>query len=227
MVRAKEMAFRGAPVYVTGLSMVRAKEMAAPGRYPSRNPSRRHMHPHRLTLYQEADRQTSALADATGLACPPGCGVCCDHHNPHVTEADMGPIARHLVATGGGEAVHVRAVAAVGQPCVFFAPGRLPGGCTQYELRPLLCRLFGFAAVRDKHGQPALAVCHVHTAETPAVAAAAAAHVAAGGDVAVFTDLQAPADALEPDRSRVRVPINAALASALERELLRATYTEG
>ena len=28
--------------------------------------------------------------------------------------------------------------------------GRLPGGCTAYALRPLICRLFGFSAVRDK-----------------------------------------------------------------------------
>lgn len=180
----------------------------------------------RLALYVEADALTGDLSRATGLHCPPGCGVCCERHNPHVTVADLAPIAAALVAAGQGEDVHARARAALaaGEPCVFYAAGRLPGGCTQYELRPLLCRLFGYAAVRDKRGTPELAVCHVHKERLPVEAAAAAARVAGGAPVAMFADLQSQADALDPDRARDRVPINAALAEALERELLRAQY---
>jgi Fe-S-cluster containining protein len=171
----------------------------------------RALHPRRLALYQDADRATTALSSATGLACPTGCGECCARHDPHVTIADVEPIADAAVADGTAEAMLDRALAAPAGPCVYFAPGRLPGGCTIYELRPVLCRLFGFAAVRDKHGAPARA----------------AAHVAAGGDVAILAEYQARADGLEPDPARTeQLPINVALSRALERALLRARLAQ-
>jgi Fe-S-cluster containining protein len=182
----------------------------------------------RLALYAEADALTARVQAASGLHCPSGCGVCCERHNPHVTVADLDPIAEALVAAdvANAEAVHERAVAALAAdaPCVFYQAGRLPGGCTQYELRPLLCRLFGYAAVRDKRGAAELAVCHVHKERLPDEAAAAAAYVARGEPVAMFADLQAQADAEDAARARERVPINAALVAALERALLRARF---
>jgi Fe-S-cluster containining protein len=176
----------------------------------------------RLQLYAEADAATASLATATGLACPPGCGECCARHDPHVTIADVVPLARAAVAAGTAEALLDRALAAPAGPCVYFVPGRLPGGCTVYELRPVLCRLFGFAAVRDKHGRAALAACEVHKAATPEVAARAIAHVAAGGAVAILAEYQARADGLDDPALAEQLPINVALARALERELLRA-----
>jgi Fe-S-cluster containining protein len=176
----------------------------------------------RLTLYQEADAAADALTAATGLRCPTGCGECCARHDPHVTVADMVPLARAAVAGGTAEALLARALAAPAGPCVYFVPGRLPGGCTVYPLRPILCRLFGFAAVRDKHGAAALAACEVHKATTPEVAARAIAHVAAGGPVAILAEYQARADGLDDPGLAEQLPINVALARALERELLRA-----
>ncbi|MBP6633341.1 MAG: YkgJ family cysteine cluster protein [Kofleriaceae bacterium] len=180
-----------------------------------------------LEVLAEADAAVDALTAATGLACPTGCGHCCAHHQPHATVADLAPMADAEVVVGTAEA-RLAALLAAGDdaPCVYFAAGRLPGGCTAYALRPLICRLFGFSAVRDKHGQPELAACHVHKRERPAAVARAVAHVGAGGPVAVMADLQAQADALDPDSARVQHPINRALRLALERALLRAAYAD-
>lgn len=191
------------------------------------------MHPHRhhLPILVEADARVEAFQAATGLSCPPGCGVCCERHDPHVTEHDLAPLAFELVAEDLERAAGLReravAALAAGAPCVFYEAGRIPGGCTQYARRPLLCRLFGFAAVRDKHGQPELAACHVHQEVTPEAVARARAHVDGGGAVPVFTDLQAPLDALDPARAQTRVPINAAIVAALDRALLRASWGAG
>jgi hypothetical protein len=55
------------------------------------------------------------------------------------------------------------------------------------------------------------------------VRARVAAYLAAGGEVAMFADVQA--EAHDPDDGPAElVPINEALAIALERELLRAMY---
>ncbi len=180
----------------------------------------------RLPLFHAVDAAITAFQDATGLGCPTGCGHCCQTQTPYVSVADMAPIAADAVARGDGEALYDRAVAAddAGSPCAVFEPGRLPGGCTAYELRPMLCRLFGFAAVKDKHGHQRLALCRVHGRELPADSARATAFVDDGGAVPIFAEWQAETDALDPEGSREQLPINRALARALERELLRAQY---
>jgi len=181
----------------------------------------------RLPLYVEVDRAIDAFAGATGLACPTGCGHCCETQTPFVRVDDMAAIAAARVARDLDDAAALRErAAAVGAdgPCVLFQPGRLPGGCTEYALRPMLCRLFGFAAVRDKHGAPALALCKIHGQETPAVATAAVAFVAGGGPVPMFAEWQAESDAVSDDPDARQVPINVALAAALDRALLRAQF---
>jgi len=183
----------------------------------------------RLPLYREVDDAIDAFQRATGLGCPTGCGTCCETQTPYVRIADMAEIAEAHVARGVdvGEATLERARAAgAARPCVIFEKGRLPGGCTEYALRPMLCRLFGFGGVRDKHGAAELAVCRVHKAETPEAAARAAAFVAGGGAVPMMADWQSAADASTDDHDARLLPINEALALALERALLRAHYAD-
>jgi Fe-S-cluster containining protein len=186
----------------------------------------------RLPLYRDVDLAIDAFQHATGLGCPTGCGTCCAEQTPYVRIADMHEIASAQVARGVELAVATLARAqdaGAARPCVIFEPGRLPGGCTEYALRPMLCRLFGFGAVRDKHGTAQLAVCRVHTATTPEVAARAAGFVAAGGAVPMMADWQSAADAQAElgDGDPTLYPINVALAKALERALLRAQYAGG
>ena len=180
------------------------------------------MRPHRLALYRSADEQTAAVSAGAQLACPTGCGMCCIRTPPHVSIADMAPVARAAIAAGEGEALLDRARATGPGPCVLFAPGQLPGGCTVYSIRPIICRLFAFAAVRDKHGALELAVCREHTAADPAAPARARAYLASN-PAPVFAELQSQAH--DPDDGPAAlIPINDALAQALERELLRSQY---
>lgn len=185
------------------------------------------MKPKRLALYRDADALTDQVSHGAGLSCPTGCGACCVRTPPHVSVADMAPIARAAIARSvdDAEALHARATAVGPGPCVLFAPGQLPGGCTVYALRPVICRLFAFAAVRDKHGGLEIAVCREHTAADPAAPARARAYLDAGNPAPVFADLQL--EAHDPDDGPADlVPINDALAAALERELLRARYRD-
>ena len=181
------------------------------------------MTPRRLAIYVEADRKTAAIAEATGLACPTGCGACCVRTPPHVSVSDVAPIARAAIESGEAEALLARARATGAGPCVLFAPGQLPGGCTVYAIRPVICRLFAFAAVRDKHGALELAICREHSAADPDLPVRVRTYLAAGGAAPCFTDVQQ--DAHDPDEGPAElVPINVALASALARELLRSQY---
>jgi len=186
------------------------------------------MHRRRLALYAEADAATALLAVATGLACPPGCGECCTRHDPHVTIADIEPLVDAALADGTAPARLALALAAPDGACVYYAADGLVGGCSAYALRPMVCRLFGFAAVRGKHGAAELAGCEVHRAAVPEAVLRAEAHIGAGGAVAMLPEYQARADGLEPDPTRTeQLPINVALARALDRALLRARLAGG
>lgn len=184
------------------------------------------MRPRRLAVYAEADRLTAALGEAIALSCPTGCGACCVTSPPHVSPADVAPVARAAIAAGEGEALLTRAAAMTGGPCALFAPGQLPGGCTYYAERPMTCRLFGFAAVRDKRGRRELALCREHAVADPDAARRAASYLAGDGEAAMFAELQVEAHEAD-DGEPLLLPINQALTVALERELLRASYGAG
>lgn len=167
--------------------------------------------------FARMDRATAAFAQASGLACPPGCGACCLSPEVESSVDELGPMAAHLCETGRAEAV-LEALAHAGSPasCVLYQPepgnpGR--GRCGAYAHRPPLCRLFGFAAVRDKTGRPRLALCRVHRESAPETAERAARGVEEETCPAPFF--------VEHTAPGPRQPINHALREALEKELLR------
>jgi uncharacterized protein len=176
-----------------------------------------------LELFSRIEAETSAFAGASGLRCPDGCGACCESPNVYTSVVELEPLAEELVARGEAEAALERAAAAGPGPCVFYAshgPGQ--GRCTVYELRPMICRLFGFAAVRDKQAQPELAGCRVHKAAQPEAMAHARALVANGQPVPMMTDWQQQAAELGTSATGALVPINQAIEQALERALFAA-----
>jgi Fe-S-cluster containining protein len=177
-------------------------------------------------LFSRLEAETSAFAGASGLRCPDGCGACCESPNVYTSVVELEPLAQELVARGEAEAALDRAAQAAGAgpgPCVFYAshgPGL--GRCTVYALRPMICRLFGFAAVRNKQGQPELAGCRVHKAAQPEVMEHARAMVAGGQPVPMMTDWQQQAAELGTSATGALVPINQAIQQALERALFAA-----
>jgi Fe-S-cluster containining protein len=173
-------------------------------------------------LYRRLDRRIAAFRRAAGLACPPGCGECCLSPEVEATVLEMLPLALRLRRQGRLEAT----LAGLGpgeppRPCVFYSSGPLGafgGHCTVYPWRPLLCRLFGFAAVAGSGGRPELAVCGRMRAADPGPAHAAAAAVASGRLRApVMGDWSLAAYRLDPALGSSLQPINAALRQALER----------
>jgi len=171
-------------------------------------------------LFSRLEAETSAFAGASGLRCPDGCGACCESPNVYTTVVELEPLAQELVARGEAEAALERAAVAGPGQCVFYAshgPGQ--GQCTVYALRPMICRLFGFAAVRNKQGEPELAGCRVHKAAQPEAMAHARALVAGGQPVPMMTDWQQQAAELGTSATSELMPINQAIAQAMERAL--------
>lgn len=111
-----------------------------------------------MAHFARIDAKVASAAAASGFACPEGCGKCCTTPNVEATEAECVPVALALIDQGKAEDVIKRLDAATttsDRTCVLYEPSKSDsafGRCGQYEHRPGLCRLFGFAGRRSGAG---------------------------------------------------------------------------
>jgi uncharacterized protein len=174
-----------------------------------------------LELYSEMDRRTSEFQSRTGLRCSPGCGQCCESATPEATVIELLPAAEELFSRGEAQQWLER-IASVRETerCVFFQPDPLiPGNghCDLYILRPSVCRLFGFAVIKNKDGNPELMTCRRQKKENPFSVKAAQEAISSGMSVPSFDYFFFPIATFEHSLGRHRLPINQALQLALER----------
>jgi len=182
-------------------------------------------------VYEEIDNQTAALRAITELRCPPGCGTCCSCTTVEATVLEMLPVARDFLRRREALALLERFGAADDEgPCVFYQPERSARGegcCGVYVLRPSVCRLFGYGAVKDKYGAAQLAVCTVMNEVIPRAAQDAAYAVRRGLAAPGFTGFARQVAGLDPALGGKPLPINRALRIALEREGLALQFEKG
>lgn len=106
--------------------------------------------------YQTVDQHLARLRRRSGLRCVAGCGRCCENVYAETTVLEMLPLAAVLLKRRRVD-LWLKKLAALPDEgrCVFYrrdpaTPGR--GRCSVYPLRPLICRLFGFAAKKSRAG---------------------------------------------------------------------------
>ena len=118
-----------------------------------------------MALFEDIDRQTEAFSKQTTLRCKAGCGACCENPDVETTVVEVLPLAVYLWSHGLGpcKVEEIRSKISQGA-CVFFEPAPNASGqgrCGIYAYRPGLCRLFGFAARKDKYEKQAFVTCKV------------------------------------------------------------------
>lgn len=172
-------------------------------------------------LFARADGETEAFRKRSGLACPPGCGACCESEEVTATPLEFLPLALELLRRGEA-ALWLERLGADPPParCLFYhrdpaRPGH--GRCTVHRWRPLLCRLFGFAGVPDRTGRPRLAACKLQRLALPGLVARAEALACPS-----FRSFSMEASALDGPLGTRLLPVHEALREALERAALHA-----
>lgn len=176
----------------------------------------------------EIDLGTARFADASGLACPSGCGQCCENPAVETTVLECLPLAYWLLTRpeGPDEALarlELNRGGAGPHPCVFYAatPGS-PAGfgqgrCTVYEHRPGLCRLFGFAARLDRRGLSEPVICRIHRQTLPEAVARAQTLADSGAPIPNFYEFATRFALLEPQLGTQQLPINEAIRQAIHK----------
>jgi len=117
-----------------------------------------------MEAFREAEMGIDVLGREFGVRCPAGCARCCmtESGNIETSVFELLPMAVHLWQTGRAEYYFGRAKSRGDSGmCALLndGPGLSGYSCDVYRWRPVICRLFGFSAVRDKYGNAVLSSC--------------------------------------------------------------------
>lgn len=114
-------------------------------------------------LFGSLEVEIAAFKSQSSLSCLAGCGRCCTKPDIEATPLEFLPFAFDLFLKGKALEFLERIEADPSTVCLNYTPlsviDTASGSCGTYAYRGLICRLFGYAASRDKHGKPKLATC--------------------------------------------------------------------
>ena len=177
-------------------------------------------------LFDQLEKESLQFSRVSGIHCVSGCGKCCTYPDVSASPLEFLPWAFHLFLNGKAVEMHT----ALGEnrdiTCRLFTPLSLlgDGHCSNYKYRGLICRLFGFAANRDKYGQLRLATCKIIKEQQANSYRNVSEAIARGLYVPVFTDYYMQLNQIDFQLGNKLLPINKALKMALEEVLQYYAY---
>ena len=178
-------------------------------------------------LYKRADAAVGEFVTASGVSCDFGCGLCCEGFVPDIVPIEASYIAAYLVGTDRDRAYAMvgSGLSPIEQPdgrrgCPLYAADT-PYHCTVYEARPLICRMFAFSGIRNKHGATSFSVCrHGHG---PGTVRTASGHEELlrvfGSEPPVMADMGSELVAIDPTTAGERKSLDVAVPEAVARVL--------
>ena len=113
-------------------------------------------------IFAALDKEINDFKQTSGVTCIQGCFACCLKPNIEATVLEFLPLAYHLYKTQKAEEVLDRSLQGAISGCMLCNPFLLDeqnGGCSFYDKRGLICRLFGFSTMHHKNGEKRLVTC--------------------------------------------------------------------
>ena len=176
------------------------------------------------TIQAEADKATKAFKNRYGIDCLEHCAECCKYKDINATPLEFLPLAWHFYKSGQLEEVFEKISNHKEPQCVFsvFEDGKW--GCKVYPTRGLICRLFGFASVEDKHGKSCFAACHSLKINCPDRIKLICEKIDSGGKTPIISDFYRKLSMLDLNLGDELVPINQAIKEACEIIYMHTAY---
>lgn len=113
-------------------------------------------------IYIRAEEALASFRARNGLACPAGCGRCCEGFIPDILPLEASYLAAWLVRNRPERALRIAdsdTLPANLHGCPLYDPDKPDAHCTVYPGRPLICRLFAFSGVRTRTGSSSFSLC--------------------------------------------------------------------
>lgn len=179
-------------------------------------------------VFAELAQIFSGFQTHSGLTCNTACGTCCNNPQVEATVLEMLPLALSFFDLGRAEQVLDELDLYSGFSCYHYTRHSLDGSkgaCSVYQQRPGICRMFGAAGVKDKHGKARLSVCRIIKEEKadPYQVALIAIQT---NPVPSITDGKARLRQLDYALGKKDMPINLALKTAIEKVLFQSGFDD-
>lgn len=178
-------------------------------------------------LYRRADVAVNQFVETSGVSCAFGCGSCCEGFVPDILPLEASYLAAWFVGSDRARAYEIAAagLSPIDKPdgrrgCPLYAADT-PYHCTVYEARPLICRMFAFSGIRNKHGSPTFSVCRQGLFAGAVRAAGGHDELIRvfGAEPPVMADMGSELAGIDPATSGERKPLDVALPEAMTRVL--------
>ncbi|WP_370476762.1 YkgJ family cysteine cluster protein [Tamlana flava] len=180
-------------------------------------------------LFEQLDSKIFTFQNKTKLQCISGCGQCCNNPTMEASPLEFLPLAFHLFLTGKAETT-LKELQSKQNPsiCHIYNPLNIvdyaSGQCSNYKYRGLICRLFGYAASRDKYGKERLVTCKIIKENQQGIYQDTVEAINNGLYVPMFTDYYMQLAQIDFKLGNMIVPINKALKLAIEEVLQYYVY---
>jgi uncharacterized protein len=167
-------------------------------------------------VYARAETAMTGFRRASGVDCLGGCGECCKGFEPDIRTTEAAYLAAWLQGPGAEKLPMLSSDDGSGT-CPFFDADD-PRHCQVYPARFLICRLFGYCAMRGKAGELDYSLCFAiaRTGRFPRKQwSAGQLEEAFGALPPIMSDFGNQAAAIEPEGIGRPEPVRAAMRVAL------------
>jgi len=171
-------------------------------------------------LYTKLENEQNSFNVAAQISCLPSCGKCCNNPEIEISPLEAYPWAMQVIKNGETEKYLEKISGAVNNICVFYChadDNHDSGYCGNYQLRPLLCRLFGCSVLPDKLGNPRPVLCKLIKNADPELEQRVKNVTSDGIDAPVFNAYYTRLTTIDPFWGNLREPINQAFLHTLEK----------
>jgi len=180
-------------------------------------------------FYTALDKDLASFQTQANYSCIAGCSKCCSSPNVEASILELLPYAFYLYKNNTAENAYDSLLLNISPVCSLYKPVQTvlqKGGCSDYQHRAVICRLFGFSFTRDKVGKSTLLVCKDIKATYPDVYNAVNTQAEEGLHVPLATNYYNQLSAIDYPLSQKQYPINEAMRLAIEMVLNHFHYSE-
>lgn len=179
-------------------------------------------------LFNKLDSEINTFQSETKLHCNLGCGKCCTKTDLEASPLEFLPWAFAIFLNGDAENILAELNKKTSSICNIYNPltllDKVNGKCNDYEHRGLICRLFGYAATKDKYGKLRLATCTIIKKEQAINFEKTTEKINQNLEVPIFTDYYSNLSQIDFRLGNLILPINKALKYAIEEVLQYYAY---
>lgn len=168
-------------------------------------------------LFHLLEKDVATFQQATGLRCKSGCGMCCTKPDIAATTLEFLPFAYALAKNNLAHQWLQKLRDHEGSICINLSSFLEANGgfCTNYNHRGLICRLFGFSAMKSKNG-PQLVTCKTIKTEFAESYEQAKTHIQLKKPTPILSNYYSQLRAIDPVLGTEMMPINQAMMESIK-----------